>query len=78
MDSDCPRRMLLRRRFVSAKRTAQRTRRKRRVHAEFVRNPWNAKRIACNSCGDLEPVPGDLLLRFRLKTCLSCLTALAR
>ena len=71
--------MLLRKRFVSAKRAAQHARRKRRhVRAEYVRIPWNAKRIACDSCGETEPVPGDLLLRFRLKTCLSCLTALAR
>jgi len=63
---------------VSAKRATRRTRRERRVRAEYVRIPWNAKRIACNSCGETEPVPGDLLLRFRLKTCLSCLTALAR
>jgi hypothetical protein len=48
------------------------------MRAEYVRIPWNAKRIACDSCGESEPVPGDLLLRFRLKTCLSCLTALAR
>jgi len=67
--------MLLQRRFVSAKRAV---RRKRRMRAEYVRIPWNAKRIACDSCGETEPVPGDLLLRFRLKTCLSCLTALAR
>jgi hypothetical protein len=63
---------------VSAGRNRRRTRRKRRVRAEYVRIPWNAKRIACDSCGESEPVPGDLLLRFRLKTCLSCLTALAR
>lgn len=64
---------------MSARRAAPRTRRKtRRIRAEHVRIPWNAKRIACNSCGESEPVPGDLLLRFRPKTCLSCLTALAR
>jgi hypothetical protein len=43
-----------------------------------MRIPWNAKRIACDCCGEAEPVPGDLLLRFRLKTCLSCLMALTR
>lgn len=64
---------------MSMDRAAQRTRRKsRRIRAEFVRIPWNAKRLACDNCGESEPVPGDLLLRFRLKTCLSCLTALAR
>ena len=64
---------------MSAARAAPRTRRrKHRIRAEYVRIPWNAKRIACDSCGETEPVPGDLLLRFRLKTCLSCLTALAR
>jgi hypothetical protein len=64
---------------MSAGRTTRRARRKRRrIQAEYVRIPWNAKRIACDSCGESEPVPGDLLLRFRLKTCLSCLTALAR
>jgi hypothetical protein len=47
------------------------------MRAEFMRIPWNAKRIACDSCGETELVPPDLLLRFRLKTCLSCLTALA-
>ena len=63
---------------MSAGRAAPRTRRKtRRIRAEFVRIPWNAKRIACDSCGKTEPVPRELLLRFRLKTCLSCLTALA-
>jgi len=64
---------------MTAIRAAPRRRRKRRgIRAEFVRIPWNAKRLACDSCGETEPVPGDLLLRFRLKTCLSCLTALAR
>ena len=63
---------------MSDRRSKTRARRKRRVRAEYVRIPWNAKRIACDSCGETEPVPGDLLLRFRLKTCLSCLTALAR
>lgn len=63
---------------MSDRRSKTRARRKRRVRAEYVRIPWNAKRIACDSCGESEPVPGDLLLRFRLKTCLSCLTALAR
>jgi len=64
---------------VSTDRMTRRARRKsRRIRAEFVRIPWNAKRLACDSCGESEPVPGDLLLRFRLKTCLSCLTALAR
>lgn len=64
---------------MSGGRAAPRMRRKtRRVRAEYVRIPWNAKRIACDSCGESEPVPGDLLLRFRLKTCLNCLTALAR
>ena len=64
---------------MSAGGNRRRTRRKRRrVRAEFMRIPWNAKRIACDSCGETEPVPGDLLLRFRLKTCLSCLTALAQ
>jgi hypothetical protein len=42
-----------------------------------MRIPWNAKQLACDSCGETEPVPPDLLLRFRLKTCLSCLAALA-
>jgi hypothetical protein len=42
-----------------------------------MRIPWNAKQIACDSCGETEAVRPDLLLRFRLKTCLSCLTALA-
>lgn len=52
--------------------------RRERIRAEYLRIPWNAKRIACDSCGESEPVPDNLLLRFRLKTCLSCLTALAR
>jgi hypothetical protein len=55
----------------------QKRNKRRRIRAEFMRIPWNAKRIACDSCGETEPVPPDLLLRFRLKTCLSCLTALA-
>jgi hypothetical protein len=63
---------------MTAGRNKRRTRRKRRVRAEYVRIPWNAKRLACDKCGESEPVPGDLLLRFRRKTCLSCLTALAR
>ena len=63
---------------MSGRSSKTRARPKRRVRAEYVRIPWNAKRIACDSCGESEPVPGDLLLRFRLKTCLSCLTALAR
>jgi hypothetical protein len=64
---------------VTAKRAARRQRKqRRRIRAEYVRIPWNAKRIACDSCGETEPVPGDLLLRFRLKTRLSSLTALAR
>jgi hypothetical protein len=50
---------------------------RRRIRAEFMRIPWNAKQIACDSCGETEAVPPDLLLRFRLKTCLSCLAALA-
>ncbi|HEV7486298.1 MAG TPA: hypothetical protein VGQ65_11510 [Thermoanaerobaculia bacterium] len=63
---------------MTAIRAAPRMRRKRqRIRAEFMRIPWNAKQIACDSCGETEPVPSDLLLRFRLKTCLSCLTALA-
>lgn len=63
---------------MNGRRSKTRAQRKRRVRAEYVRIPWNAKRIACDSCGETEPVPGDQLLRFRLKTCLSCLTALAR
>jgi hypothetical protein len=63
---------------MTAIRAAPRARRRRRpIRAEFVRIPWNAKRIVCDSCGETEAVPPDLLLRFRLKTCLSCLTALA-
>jgi hypothetical protein len=63
---------------MTAIRAAPRTKRKRRrVRAEFMRIPWNAKQLACDSCGETEPVPPDLLLRFRLKTCLSCLAALA-
>jgi hypothetical protein len=55
----------------------QKRNKRRRIRAEFMRIPWNAKQIACDSCGETEPVPPDLLLRFRLKTCLSCLAALA-
>jgi hypothetical protein len=63
---------------MTAIRAAPRTKRKRRrVRAEFMRIPWNAKQLACDSCGETEPVPPDLLLRFRLKTCLSCLAARA-
>jgi hypothetical protein len=63
---------------MTAIRAAPRRRSKRRrIYAEFMRIPWNAKQIACDSCGETEPVPPDLLLRYRLKTCLSCLTALA-
>jgi hypothetical protein len=64
---------------MTAIRAAPRTRRKRRrILAKFVRIPWNAKQLACDRCGETEAVPLDLLLRFRLKTCLSCLTAPAR
>jgi hypothetical protein len=52
--------------------------RRRGVRAEFIRIPWNAKRLARDSCGQSEPVPPDLLLRFRLKTCSACLTARLR
>jgi hypothetical protein len=63
---------------MTAIRAAPRTKlKRRRVRAEFMRIPWNAKQLACDSCGETEPVPRDLLLRFRLKTCLSCLAALA-
>ena len=63
---------------MSAARAAPRQPQRRpRVRAEFVRISWNAKQLACDSCGETEPVPPDLLLRFRLKTCLSCLAALA-
>jgi hypothetical protein len=63
---------------MTAIRAAPRRRSKRRrIRAEFMRIPWNAQQIACDSCGETEPVPPDLLFRFRLKTCLSCLTALA-
>ena len=63
---------------MTAIRAAPRTRRKpRRIRAEFMRIPWNAKQLACDRCGETEPVPPDLLLRFRLKTCLSCLAALS-
>lgn len=55
----------------------QRRSKRRRIRAEFMRIPWNAQQIACDSCGETEPVQPDLLFRFRLKTCLSCLTALA-
>lgn len=52
--------------------------RRRRVCAVYVRIPWNAKRLACDTCGQSEPVPPDLLLRYRLKTCSPCLTARGR
>jgi hypothetical protein len=51
---------------------------KPRVRAEFARIPWNAKQLVCNRCGNTESVPPDLLLRFRLRTCLPCLVALSR
>jgi hypothetical protein len=64
---------------MSAGRIRRRTRRKRRrAHVEFMRIPWNAKQLACDTCGEREPVPPDLLLRFRLKTCVSCLAARSR
>jgi hypothetical protein len=62
----------------AARPVPRRPKRKRRVRAEFVRIPWNAKQLACDSCGETEPVPPDLLLRVRLKTCLPCLSARSR
>jgi hypothetical protein len=53
----------------------KRKRSPRKIRAELMRIPWNAKQLACDRCGATEPVPSDLLFRLRLKTCINCLTA---
>ena len=63
--------------FLKAAMAAKQKRKRvtRRIRAELMRIPWNAKQLACDRCGATEPVPPDLLFRLRLKTCLNCLTA---
>jgi len=56
----------------------KRKRAPRKIRAELIRIPWNAKQLACDRCGATESVPPNLLFRLRLKTCLNCLTALSR